>query len=218
MPPRWRTLDGSQVRAVWPTDTQAGGTWIAAGAHGLTLAALNLNPDDPPDLTRVPGLLSRGLLIPAIIAQADAPMAVRALSRLTLTRFAPFRIIAVDAGPGTRPPRVVEAAWDRNHLAVTEHPRGPACFASSGLGDRLVQCRLDLFREMVLDAGMTTVAQDRFHSHRWDDRPEVSVLMARADAQTVSISTVEVGTLQPAASVRMNYEPVPDAAAVSASA
>ncbi len=217
-PPRWRTLEGSQLRALWPTDTQAGGTWIAAGAHGLTLATLNLNPDEPPDLARVPGLLSRGLIIPAIIAQADAPMAIRALSRLTLSRYAPFRIIAIDADSRDRLPRIVEAAWDRHRVTVTEHPRGAACFASSGLGDRLVQCRLDLFRETVLDAEASPESQDQFHNHRWDDRPELSVLMSRADAQTVSISTVEVVSSRRPAQVRMNYTPVRDAAAVSASA
>ncbi len=206
------------MRALWPTDTQAGGTWIGAGAHGLTLAVLNLNPDDPPDLSLVPGLLSRGLIIPALIAQPDASIAVRALSRLTLSRFAPFRLIAIDAGPGDPLPRVIEASWDRRRVRVTDHEPGPVCFASSGLGDSLVRCRVDLFRESVVDAGASPEAQDRFHAHRWDDRPELSVLMSRSDAQTVSVSTVDVGPARPAARVRMSYQPVPDAASVSASA
>ena len=213
-PPRWRALDGSTFRALWPTDTQAGGTWIGAGAHGLTLALLNLNPQEPPDLSRIPGLLSRGMIIPSLLAQPDAPSAAHALARLTLSRFAPFRLVAVDTDPRTTLPRVIEAAWDRNAVRITEHPPGPACFASSGLGDHLVQCRVGLFHDLVVSAGGTIHSQDRFHAHRWEDRPELSVLMSRADARTVSVTTVEARLAPPGADVRMGYAPVHEFEAV----
>ncbi len=217
-PPRWRTLDGSAFRALWPTDTQAGGTWIGAGAHGLTLALLNLNLDEPPDLPRIPGLLSRGLVIPALISQPDAPAAARALAHLSLSRFAPFRLVAVDIDPLGTLPRVIEAAWDRSTLRFKEHVPVPACFASSGLGDHLVQCRLGLFHDLVVSAGATTQSQDRFHAHRWEDRPELSVLMSRADARTVSVSTVEARLGRPGADVRMGYTPVHEPEPVPAGA
>ena len=34
--------------------------------------------------------------------------------------------------------------------------------------------------------------QQAFHAHRWPDRPEVSVLMTRRDARTVSRTAIEV--------------------------
>jgi hypothetical protein len=42
-------------------------------------------------------------------------------------------------------------------------------------------------------AGGPAVAQDAFHHHQWPGRGELSVLMSRADARTVSITTVEIG-------------------------
>lgn len=216
-PPRWRRLKAAPGRALWPTDTHAGGTWIASSSAGLTLCLLNLNPDNPLDLSLVPGLVSRGLVIPTLIEQPDAPSAARAVSRLALSRFAPFRLVAIDL-PDSGSPRAIEAAWDRRALQVTEHPPGPACFVSSGLGDRLVRCRLDLFRELVLEGGASAESQDRFHNHRWDDRPALSVLMAREDARTVSISTVEYDPADTPAPLRMSYSPVPEPETVPASA
>lgn len=218
-PPRWRTLDAPRCRAVWPTDTLAGGTWIGAAAHGLTLALLNASPGDAP--AGEPGratLLSRGLVIPAVISQPDAPSAARALERLALDRFAPFRLIAIDAGAPRAPGSVIECRWDRRAVTVRHHPAAAACFASSGLGDELVQCRVALFHAMVSATDPTPEAQDLFHAHRWDDRPEVSVLMSRDEARTVSVTVVEFDAAQGPAKVRMQYAPVTERSAVPATA
>ncbi len=66
-------------------------------------------------------------------------------------------------------------------------------FTSSGLGDHLVaEPRTRLF-ESLLDGGrLTPAGQERFHRHRWDDAPQLSVCMSRHDARTVSYTTVEV--------------------------
>jgi hypothetical protein len=77
-----------------------------------------------------------------------------------------------------------------------------ACFASSGLGDALVQTRLPLF-EQTMGTDLSPGAQSRFHQHRWPDSPPTSVLMSRPAHRTVSITTVDV-----AHTITMAYSPV----------
>lgn len=206
-PPAWRPIpdDALGRKAVWPTDIQGSGTWIGANSGGLLLCLLNLNPSPPPMLPPPQSLRSRGLVIPSLIAAADAADALGALQELDLDVFAPFRLVAVDArASGVR---ILEARWDREELALAQPVRPPACFVSSGLGDALVLPRLDLFQSQVAPHAEADAsqAQDRFHQHAWPDRPEISVLMRRDDARTVSITTVQVL----GGSVAMDYAPVP---------
>jgi len=173
-------------------DMEAGGTWIAAAEHGLALCLLNLNLEPPPDLRGMRGLKSRGLVIPALIGAADVTEAVRRLERLSLKSFAPFRLVAVTAQGDELV--IAEARWDRKQIEVNVHTGGPACFVSSGLGDSLVADRIGLFDRMVASGASNESIgerQDEYHRHTWPDRPELSVLMSRTDARTVSVTTIE---------------------------
>jgi hypothetical protein len=193
-------------------DLEGGGTWIAASDRGLCLCLLNLNLDPAPELPRRGR--SRGLVIPELIDSADPRVALNRLSGLDLGRFAPFRLVAIGSDRG-----IGEARWDRDDLSVTWHSGAPICFASSGLGDDLVLPRLDLFEEMVVASGAAPGRQDAFHRHRWPGRPEISVLMSREDARTVSLTTLEVdreGSGATPARVCMRYETVPEAVAAPA--
>lgn len=207
MPPKWREIEGSPgARAIWPMDLEAGGTWIAAADSGLVLCLLNVNPEPPPRLPRS-GLESRGLVIPSLIGLHNPQAVVRRLTQTSLKRFAPFRLLAM---LGSRAGAdVAELRWDRSTLSVAWRSGAAACFVSSGLGDSLAAPRLDLFDEMVASPGPTPDRQDEFHRHQWPDRPEISVLMARADARTVSITTLEVDPARRNAPITMAYEPIP---------
>lgn len=212
--PQWREMldAGRAVRALWPTDPQGGGTWIAASDRGLVLSLLNLNPcpavgpTAPSPASR--GLASRGLVIPELIWAADATAAIARLRRLDLSDYAGFRLIAVSPGQGG--PQVIEARWDRADLSVLTHDVAPACFTSSGLGDHLVRDRLSLFDQMVRPSP-TPAAQDRYHRHEWPDRPELSVMMSREDARTVSVTTIDMTVLQSGrAQVEMKHHATTD--------
>jgi hypothetical protein len=199
LPPRWHaTPAGAGAvpgRALWPTDGAAGGTWIAASERGVVLALMNLNLEPAPDLTGADPV-SRGMLIPRLVglAGAGADAVAAALRERRLERFAPFRLLVVEPGAGAAGPRISECVWDLERLSVRRHGAAAVCLASSGLGDSRVLPRLALFRRCVECAGRgpTPAAQDRFHRHAWERRPEISVLMSRPDARTVSITTVEV--------------------------
>lgn len=207
-PPTWHTLR-SGGRAMWPVDPTGGGTWIAAADHGLCLAILNCNPRVRPTLPPRDDLASRGSIIPALIERDGSEAAMEALGAMDLRRFGPFRLIAIDALHEDL--GIIEARWDYESLAMVRHACAPLCFASSGLGDHLVEPRLDLFERMVVSAGATDASQDAFHAHRWPDRPEISVLMRRAEARTVSICAMSIGK-HTNGSVRIDvtYTPVED--------
>lgn len=184
-------------RAVWPIDPAGGGTWIAARDDGLVLAILNRNLPDAaarPRPTR-----SRGGIIPALIDAADAARAIDALLTHDLTATAPFRILALDPDGSAR-----LATWDGLALEPGALLTPPFCLASSGLGDDRVYPRIPLFGSMLADHPRPEV-QDAYHRHRWDDAPEISVLMSRPDARTVSITTIP-----PGANGQMEIEVLPE--------
>ncbi len=187
------------IDAAWPTDTLAGGSWIGAGAHGLALTLLNGNPTPPAPLPPRSELTSRGTLIPRLLSAPSAREAIGRLKEEDLERFAPFRLVGADASG------VVDAVWTRSELRVSERSLSPACFVSSGLGDALVAVRLELFDSWFQDRAVDAGSQDEFHAHRWDDRPELSVMMSRADARTVSVTSVEIDA---ECSVTMRYRDV----------
>lgn len=223
-PPTWHAINGANAhaRAVWPTDTLAGGTWIAAAQHGLVLAILNLNPDPPISLLGVRGLLSRGAVIPALIGQPDTDAAVEGLRKLPLERLAPFRLVAVGQGSASREGHVVlEASWDRAMLSLRVHEGPAVCFTSSGLGDHLVAERLRLFKDRMTNSTISAHAQDAYHDHQWPDNPELSVRMVRRDARTVSVAAVSVtraGDSRREPCVAMSYRAIEDADSKRASA
>lgn len=182
-PPARRDVRG--VTACWPVDPPSQGSWVGAGEHGLTLAILNLNPVTPPVLPDPTALTSRGAIIPAVLDKPDPAGAIDALPELDLTRYAPFRLLAVGAG------EMRIASWDRDTLTSRRMALAPACFVSSGLGDHLVEPRLALFAQWRSEARLTPARQDAFHAHHWPLRPEISVRMRREGARTRSVTTVE---------------------------
>jgi hypothetical protein len=187
IPPSTRTL-GSGLVVECPTDPDAGGTWIATTKDGVCTGVLNVNI---PDNGRADPTKSRGEIPLAIIDAPDLESRLKILEGMDLTAYAPHTAFAVEiTGDGVR---VLLTRWDGLELRVLRDPGEfftPVVIASSGLGDEIVQDRLPLFEEMVRHEP-TPANQDEYHRHRWDDRPEESVLMSREDARTVSITTVE---------------------------
>lgn len=205
--PRWRQLpDG--VRAVWPVDPLGGGTWIGASTRGLVLCLLNGNPEPRPARPDAKTVVSRGIIIPSLLASDGAERAIHDAKAMELDRFPPFRLVGVDFDEHART-RVVDLEWNGREARTSWSDGRAACFVSSGLGDRCVSVRLPLFEQMVRPAP-SVEAQDRFHAHRWPERPELSVLMSRAAARTVSRTIVDAT----AQGVQMSYQTIGEAPAV----
>lgn len=192
--PAWRAIDGTGFRAVYPVDPDAGGTWIAARDDGVVYAILNVNPS----AEGAERAVSRGRVILDLLgADADAP-----LRHAESERMRSYRVVRVrPSGVGV----VVDEhrSFGADSASASGALTEPRVWVSSGLGDERVEPRVPLFAEVV-GADPTRAAQDRYHRHVWADRPEISVLMSRADARTTGITTVESGP----DGVEMRYEPV----------
>lgn len=172
------------LRSLSPLDPAGGGTWVSVTEHGVVLALLNANPRRP---VPAPGAArSRGLVIPTVQHIRRARDIGGAVAALDAGVFAPFRLVTADRDS------IGLVEWDGERLTGSGRGLAPVCFVSSGLGDHRVVDRLALFDAWIGEHGATREAQDAFHRHRWPDRPEVSVMMSRADARTVSITEVEV--------------------------
>ncbi len=206
--PAWRPLGGEPgaPTALYPQDPDAGGTWVGAGDSGFVACLLNRAPRNPLLAPAPETRISRGLLTLATLRAGSITGAIEAAQSLDLERLLPFRIMLIESDPtGFRSAMLV---WEGTTLDVRTSGAPLLCEASSGLGDHLVQERLALFASMVDASSPTPEAQDAFHQHRWEDRLQYSVLMERAEARTVSITTVDV-VHEPAVSVRMAYHPIP---------
>jgi hypothetical protein len=181
--------------AIWPTDPDGGGSWIAATDAGLALLMLNID-----GTRRSPELLSRALLIPALASVRSMEELVQVWQQLDVTAFAPFRLVAV-----SREQVAVCTATQRvPMLAGVDRPR---VFASSALGDAEAEsARGNLFARLLRTAEDGWSAQTRFHQHAWPDRRHLSVMMSRVDACTVSQTEV----LLTKTAVSLAYRPVVD--------
>jgi hypothetical protein len=210
-PPQWHEHNGS--RAIWPTDPDSGGTWIAAHEDGLTLALVNSFPEPMPKLPKE--ILSRGTIIPEMIFCEGIEDVIERFDTFPVERFAPFRLVMIDFMLDDElcdlVPIMAVLDWNREEVAVEIHQDGPVCLVSSGLGDDKVAPRIKLFEETVLKRRLTADKQDRYHQHQWHDRPEISVMMGREAARTVSLTTVEVLDKSPVDyPVKMTYRSIPE--------
>ena len=194
-PPRARRIGDAMT--VWPVDADAGGTWVGANEHALTLCLLNAHPKNAPAPRNGQPARSRGGVIPSILDARNASEAIERCAAMPLDGLAPFVLVAVDKD------RIVRARWDRERLGVEISALEPTCVVSSGLGDALVRPRIELFDAFLRERGPTPAMQDAFHNHAWPDRPEISVRMRRDDARTMSTTIVECGAGGERASVRM---------------
>ena len=192
-PPRIHRL--GERHAIWPGDPTSGGTWIGANDAGLAMVLLNRRAPARPSAP----VSSRGTIIPALLPGRSIETAVAAAGRLPWDHFEPFTLviaqgrIVCDMTVGMRP------RWRMRTLCR------PLLFTSSSLGDALVAIpRRRLFARLMRSGTSPLIGQGAFHRHAWPDRREISVLMSRADAATVSRTTLDVS----ARAVRMRYTPI----------
>jgi hypothetical protein len=194
-----------RLTGLYPVDPDGGGTWIAATSAGLVFALLNETGAfsqgfSPAVNSRPEGLryMSRGLVVPQLLASRSLDEAAFRLGQLPTGRFRPFRLLVVgDAG-------VLEAvdAGDRRWRLHEPEPTF-ARTSSSRAPVWTTRRRLALFARLVPTPSPS--AQDAYHHHQWPANPGASVLMRRPGAATVSLTTIEAF----ASGFRVSYRPSP---------
>jgi hypothetical protein len=201
IPPRLKRSEGRLI--CYPVDPRGGGTWIGVSDTGVVAALLNRSGTQ----RSCPGpSQSRGTVVPAVLRARSIAEAVSIVRAWLPMRLAPFRIVICHRtevywadGGGDAIGQIHYVPLDR-----------PVLFTSSSLGDATVfEPRKRLFEQLLtLMAGRPLEAQRLFHQHQWPGHPEMSVVMNRRDARTVSRTQIEVGAH--ADRIRVHYEPLPD--------
>jgi uncharacterized protein with NRDE domain len=185
--------------AIYPRDPVGGGTWVGVNSEGIAVALLNRYEEDR--VCRRGRLLSRGRVTAEALECGRLDEVARFGQQLDATQFAPFRLVAASRH------RLVVISSDGERADVTRREFvSPVMFTSSSLGDiRVGAVRRALFEQLIGERPELWLArQSRFHRHQWTKEPEISVLMARPGAATVSRSTIDVSSR----AVRFRYEPL----------
>lgn len=197
LPPTVRVVAGT--RCLLPVDPASQGTWLAVNEHGVAMALLNRSLK-----AQIKPVLSRGTIIPSLLASHSVEDAHHRLLSFRAADYLPFRLLLVSLAG------CEEFESDGHHirLAAAHSPVKSIMLASSGLGDEAALAfRQPVFEQMVLAAGCTAAAQDEFHRQHDATFGAMSVLMARADAMTVSRITLALTERE----VRMRHQRVQDA-------
>lgn len=180
------------LTSVMPIDPLSGGTWMGCNNAGLAVVLLNMSPGRSPHTPR-PGDKSRGSIVPTLLAAASIAEATDLAATLPAHAFPPFRLLLAT----TEHYALLSACRDLVRPFDSGRLDRPLMLTSSGLGDDIVlPHRNELFSQLLKSstspshACVTADAQDRFHRTTHSQRPELGVLMHRADARTVSITTL----------------------------
>ena len=180
LPPR-RHQTGSR-EALYPLE-QSGGTWVGVNDAGLSLALINWYDKPQRDRTLC---VSRGIVIPHLLAADDIADVGVFFSDLPLTRINPFRLIAISAGEC----KVREWRWDGTALVSKRHGWKCRHWFSSGHDEALANRK----RARVVRAAMTGTQTPawlrKLHRSHQPERGAFSVCMHREDAQTVSYTEI----------------------------
>lgn len=136
--PAFHWLDNKKV--IFPKDQKAGGTWFAAGDHGVV--AVLLNGAFKKHMARPPYRKSRGLILLEII-QADDPYIL--FTTMDLENIEPFTIILFQYGS------LYELRWDGNakHEKLQD-ASGSYIWSSSTLyTQEVIEHRQRLFEQFI---------------------------------------------------------------------
>jgi hypothetical protein len=186
--------------AIYPTEP-GGGSWVGVNETGLTLSLINWYA-----IPRQPGVgrVSRGIIVPALLAVGTFLEVQRALDILPKQDLAPFRLLAF--APQDR--LISEFRWDQQALEMQAHPWRPRHWFSSGLDEPRAQhergrTAAHAWREPR--AGSLPWLRRLHGSHR-PARGPFSFCMHRKDAATVSYT--EIVVTQRTATLRYHVGPL----------
>lgn len=173
--------ENHSVRYLAPRDADAGGTWLLANEHGVTLALLNYWSTSAKEMSAP---MSRGRLLRDVLAaQTSASEAVKHAQSMNLEGYGSFTLAAFDLVQHEGP---LVLRWDGESFSLLP-PNLPLC-SSSFLPDAVIEFRQRSFKTLR-DHEPDTL----WNWHRHELAPTAyTVRMNRPDAQTWSISRVTV--------------------------
>lgn len=194
LPPRVWTERA--IPFVAPTDGDAGGTWIAVNAQGLTVCLLNHFAADAArpaeDILDPRAFVSRGRLVVDLMDSRSVDQVAEQLEPDALRgRYRPFDLVALDPGGA-----IARLTWDGERLACSEAEQVRPPIASSGFQPVEVAAVRALTYTQLVPATATENQIEAFHRSHLPERGAYSVCMHRPEARTVSLSHIRVETDQ----------------------
>lgn len=168
----------SGTRFCAPHDPVAGGTWMLANEHQVTVCLLNRWHETAP---RTGNFQSRGLLV---LAMADCRTAEEVMDRLqniVHESYRPFTLVAID------PENIAAAAWNSENLSA--EPISPPLTSSSYCFPEVSAARTEAFSHIP---HLSPAALKTYHEGE-KNASAYTVRMNRPDAQTWSRSKISVG-------------------------
>lgn len=189
-------LESAGVEFLAPRDADAGGTWLAINARGLTIALLNGAGEAP--LPAAP--VSRGLLVLDLADASNSAEVARRLGARELARYKPFQLVALEPAVP-----LLMASWDGWRLELARLADEAQPLTSSSLDPLGAgRSRRELLARMLARAGGPSVELLlAFHASHAPEPGTLSPCMHRQDAETVSFSRTRVT----ASAVELGYSP-----------
>ena len=182
------------VRCIAPLDS-AGGTWIAVNDQGLALCLLNGSGLASETCNK--SVRSRGHIILRLLSAGGVAEACHLYRQMTLVDFAPFRLVLVERRA------VVIRTW--NGVSQSGVPVNAPVLTSSSVDEKGAhRSRLREFEACQRKySAASRECHLAFHRSHGAEASAYSPCMHRADAQTVSFTTVQVSSSE----VSMHYSP-----------
>jgi hypothetical protein len=199
VPPALSRDHEAAVSMLAPRDSEAGGLWIGVNSAGVVAALLNgYEPgDDPSARDRV----SRGAIIPKVLAAGDYFAAMKLLQNSFRPEcFLSFTLLVATPLEG------VQLQWNGREL-TSKLLNGPSIMISSSSWRReeVLHWRHGLFAEWIRLGSAFVDELPSFHLMQIRGSEEWSPLMERQESATRSITQVEIS----AGSALMRYWPAP---------
>jgi len=178
LPPR-RHWTGTRV-SLYPSEA-GGGTWIGISEVGLSLALINWYAKPQRDRSLC---VSRGIIIPHLLAADDLGQVGIMLADLPLAKINPFRLIAISV----KERLVREWRWDGKSLTCGRYSWKRRHWFSSGYDEALAnRKRAAVVRDIVK---MTPAGLRKLHQSHLPAKGPFSICMHRTDAKTVSFTEI----------------------------
>ena len=182
-PPSVQTING--IDYISPTDTDAGGTWIAVNNRGITVCLLNHYEFQ--QIASYKAWTSRGEIVRSFANTVDIDVAEQRFKSLNLENYRAFRMFLIDSRGNNR-----LCVWDGHQSRVEREVSTPKS-SSSVSAKEVKTLRRTLFSESGVATSKSRQDFINYHASHQPTKSQESVCMHRADANTVSFSHVSVG-------------------------
>lgn len=201
LPPQ--TFQQDDCYALMPIDPDGQGTWIATNNHGFSLCLLNnYQGQMPATIKKNNALKSRGQLVRQFAFCFNEQQLEKQLGTIRWSDFPPFTLLIFDLNKLQRKPEVSAIIWDGIEV---EHTKKESPITSSSFEFEQVQAaRVTHFNRQTNSQSQASLCElMNYHSSHEPQAGAHSVCMHRDDAQTVSLTMINVDSNQ----VTMDYQP-----------